>query len=93
MAAKVRSTGRRTLSRSDVSKKKPQTGKGASQFSHQMNIRIPDDLYGRIEKTAAALGLDETNLVRMILNENLASYEHRADQIHGASKKCSTPHG
>lgn len=87
MAAKVCSTGRRALPRSDVAKKKPQTGQDVAQFSHQMNIRVPGDLYERIEATAAAYSLDLTNFVRMVIKQSLPRYEKEAEQFRG-----NTPH-
>lgn len=48
---------------------------------HQMSVRIPDADFRRIETAAAKLGLDATSLVRMILKENLATYEQRAEQV------------
>jgi len=78
---------RRTLPGSDVAKKKRQTDQGGSPITYQMNIRVPDDLRARIESTAAVLGLDATNFVRMVLNENLAQYEQRAEQIREARRK------
>jgi len=75
----------------DVPKKKQAkspTDQGVPPVSHQMNIRVPDGLYVRIEETAAALGLDATNFLRMVIKENLAQYEQRAEQIRGTGKKC-----
>lgn len=46
----------------------------------QVNFRTPDALYARLEAVAEALGLDIANLVRLIINENLKSYEQRAEQ-------------
>jgi predicted DNA-binding protein len=57
---------------------KPKDGGGAGK---QVNFRASDDLYARLEETADALGLDLSNLVRMVLNEHLAEYEGRAEQI------------
>ena len=91
MTTVVRSN-RHDLPESEVAKKKRPTDQGLSPFSHQMNIRVPDDLYAVIEETAAALGLDATNLVRMVLRENIGPYKQRADKARDINKKCSTPH-
>ena len=43
-----------------------------------INFRAPDDLAKRLDSVGEALGLDISNLVRMILYENIAPYEERA---------------
>jgi hypothetical protein len=60
--------------RSTVAKPKPEPGR-------QVNFRANDALYGRLERVAVALGLDISNLVRMVLHENLHVYEQRVEQI------------
>ena len=62
----------------DMSKKK--TG-AAPHATQQMNIRVAGAIYKRIEKTAETLGLDPTNFVRMLIMENLAAYEERAERV------------
>ena len=47
----------------------------------QINFRAPPDLAERLEAVAEALGLDVSNLVRMVLKENLREYERRAKQV------------
>lgn len=47
----------------------------------QVNFRAPGRLYASLEDVADALGVDVSNLVRMILNENLAKYRERADRV------------
>lgn len=54
--------------------------------SKQVNFRATGDLLPRLEDTAEGLGLDVSNLVRMILNENLSAYERRVEQIRAARK-------
>lgn len=44
----------------------------------QISFRAPPDLERRLEYVAKWLGLDGSNLVRMILVENIAQYERRA---------------
>lgn len=54
------------------------TSKQSSVRMHQMNIRVPDDVFQTIEEIAEALGVDATGLVRMIIRENIAPYKERA---------------
>lgn len=46
-----------------------------------INFRAPSDLAARLDFVAEALGLDVSNLVRMVLYENLSTYERRARQL------------
>lgn len=46
-----------------------------------VNFRAPADLYSRLKAVAGSLGLDVSNLVRMVLYENLSQYERRASQL------------
>lgn len=61
----------------DMGKKKTPSG----DLIKQVNIRFPDPVYARIEKIAETLGLDLSNFLRMVINENLAAYERRAQRI------------
>lgn len=61
----------------DVQPDKP----GKPNTGRQVNFRATDDFYGRLERVAGILGVDLSNLVRMILHENLPQYERRASQI------------
>jgi hypothetical protein len=54
---------------------------GRPSIGRQVNIRIPPDLDGRLQFIADVLGLDISNLVRLVLNEQLHTYEARARQI------------
>ena len=47
----------------------------------QINFRAGPDLFRRLDAVADGLGLDVSNLVRMILHENLHRYESRLDEI------------
>jgi hypothetical protein len=53
----------------------------------QVNFRVSDSFYSRIEAAAEALGLDVANLLRMIVKENLATYEQRAEAIRQSQPK------
>lgn len=52
-----------------------------------INFRSPPDLSARLDYVAKRLGLDVSNLIRMILYENLAQYEERAKQIDREDQK------
>lgn len=55
---------------------KPSEGK-------QINFRAPNDLSERLDAVASGLGLDVSNLVRMVLYENLDQYEERVARLKG----------
>lgn len=52
-----------------------------SSAGKQLSLRIPQSLVQRLEVTSVALGLDVSGLIRMVLSENLAPYERRAEQV------------
>jgi CBS-domain-containing membrane protein len=52
----------------------------------QVNFRASDELYSRLERISGVLGVDLSNLVRLILHENLPAYERRAAQLEAESK-------
>jgi predicted HicB family RNase H-like nuclease len=56
-------------------------GKGRSSIGKQFNFRAPTELQERLEATALALGLDISALVRLVLMENLHTYEQRAEEV------------
>lgn len=60
---------------------------GGKAFS----FRASPDLTSRLEDVAGGLNLDISNLVRMILTENLAPYERRVRQLR--EEKGSQPGG
>lgn len=62
-----------------VARKK--TAGDLSSAGKQVSLRMPQSLNQRLEAVAEALGLDVSGLVRMVLSENLAPYERRAEQI------------
>lgn len=59
---------------------KPSEGK-------QINFRASQSLAERLERTAGILGLDVSNLVRLMLSKHLREYELEADQIQASLKK------
>jgi predicted DNA-binding protein len=59
---------------------KPSDGK-------QINFRASLPLAERLDRTASRLGLDVSNLVRMILIKHLPDYEAEADEIEAKQKK------
>lgn len=67
---------------SPVAKKKPADEQVSG--GRPINFRAPPDLATRLDFVAEKLGLDVSNLVRMILYENLAQYERRAKMIEQA---------
>lgn len=44
-------------------------------------VRLPPSISSRVEEAAKGLGLDEGNLLRMLVMENLAIYEKRAERV------------
>lgn len=63
-----------------MGKKKDSSG-GRPGVGRQINFRAPPDLVQRLETVAEALALDVSSLIRMVLAENLARYERRADEV------------
>lgn len=51
--------------------------KKTAKLGKQLNVRVSDLVYERVEKTANQLGIDPSDLVRMILAESLPEYEER----------------
>lgn len=49
----------------------------------QLTLRMAQSLYDRLVKTAPALGIDPTGLIRMILLQNLPRYEKMAHEAEG----------
>lgn len=52
--------------------------KKTAKLDKQLNVRVSDGIYLRVEQTANQLGIDPSDLVRMLLAENLPVYEERA---------------
>lgn len=47
----------------------------------QFALRLPAEVAARVEDTATTLGLDEANLLRLIVVTNLPSYERKAERV------------
>lgn len=63
------------LQRAKMPKKK------SGKLDKQLNVRVATGTYERIEHVADKLGIDPSDLVRMILNENLPTYEDRVSRL------------
>lgn len=68
-----------------VAKKKP--GAGRPPVGRQINFRAPDELADRLDRVAEILALDTSSLIRMIIAENLATYEQRADLVEARNEQ------
>lgn len=62
--------------------------KKAGRMEKQLTLRVPADLYTRLENAANKLLLDQTALARLILAEKLPEYERRAQGA--APQGCET---
>jgi hypothetical protein len=62
------------------SNKQPGEG-GQLSARKQYNIGLGTDFAKRVDATAEALGLDPVNFLRMVVRENFAKYERRAEAI------------
>jgi hypothetical protein len=56
--------------------KKPDEDKGEKTV--QVNVRIPMSFVARLENAAEKLGIDRSNLLRIMIAEKLPEYEERA---------------
>jgi hypothetical protein len=54
-------------------------------LTRQVNVRFPEDIAERLEDAAAMLGVDSSNLLRMIVIENLPIYEERGRKARNIS--------
>lgn len=59
--------------------KKRQPADDQPTSGRPINFRASADLADRLDRIAAGLGLDVSNLVRMVLYENLDPYEERVE--------------
>lgn len=76
------------VSESAVAKKN--TGKSAEEgkpskpvLTKQLNVRVPSDLYDRLEEAAVMLATDSSHLLRMMIAEKLPEYEERGRRARG----------
>jgi hypothetical protein len=51
--------------------------------TRQLNVRFPVDLVARLDRAAEMLATDTSNLLRMIVVENLPNYEERGRRARG----------
>lgn len=72
-----------TLLVSPVGKKKPEPEAKPveTEKDRQINFRASASLAAKLDAVADAFGVDVSNLVRLILNQNLPKYEQQADRI------------
>jgi hypothetical protein len=63
-----------------MSRGRPKKQKSSST-DRAIGFRVPAALYARFQAVAAALGLDVSSLMRMVLIENLSQYERRVGQL------------
>lgn len=64
-------------------RKRPKAKPTDPATRRQYNVVFKPEVAVRIDDTAEALGIDTTDLVRMIVHENLAAYEERARKARG----------
>jgi hypothetical protein len=64
-----------------VGKKRSEPDRPAPDGSRPINFRAPAPLARDLDFVADALGLDVSNLVRMILRENMQPYRERAEKV------------
>jgi hypothetical protein len=58
---------------------------GADEKAVPLNVRVPEQLMGRMDRAAALLGTDRSHLLRMMLVEFLPAYEERAQRFTGGA--------
>jgi hypothetical protein len=66
---------------------------GDDEGAKNINFRAPGDLVERLVAASKGLGLDVSNFVRMVLYENLPTYEDRVKQLHQRKQPgtCQNP--
>lgn len=57
--------------------------KKSGRLSKQLNVRVSEAIYDRVDAVAFKLGIDPSDLVRMILAERLPEYETRTASLPG----------
>ena len=70
-------------------KRQPAKDKGERSDGRSVTFRAPQDLAERLDSVADGLGLDVSNLVRMILNKHLYVYE---EQVADIKSRRPSPH-
>lgn len=65
--------------------------KKAPRLGKQLNVRVPEPMYERVEKCAIRLGIDSSDLIRMMLVERLSDYEERAAKAEQATAAATQP--
>jgi hypothetical protein len=63
----------------DVAKKKNRQGPGSG--GRQVAFRAPDDLYAQLDRVSKGLGLDISNLIRMILRKHIQAYVKEVEDL------------
>ncbi len=71
----------------NMPKSKPKPDAEKSHEGRAVNFRAPADLTELLDDVSDGLGLDVSNLVRMVLYEHLAEYKRRADQARENRRK------
>lgn len=66
-----------------VAKKRPGPGSGDAK---QVAFRAPADLYAQLEDVSNGLGLDISNLVRMILRQHIQGYVEQVAELRRAKE-------
>lgn len=62
-----------------MSKDKDDSKRGRPAMGRQVNVRIPDALMVDLEAISAGMGLDISDVIRMILTENKREYLDRLE--------------
>lgn len=64
----------------DLAKKRTNR-EGPGSGGKQVAFRAPDEMHERLEFVSAGLGVDMSNLLRMIVSENLHRYVRRVEEL------------
>jgi hypothetical protein len=61
-----------------MAKRKPKDeGEGPAGRTLNVNVRVPEQLVGRLDRAAEMLATDRSHLIRIILAEQVGVYEER----------------
>lgn len=80
MKTLVRPTDPSTFTDAEMARKKKDAMDASQKIYHQMSLRILHEDYLRLERIAAKLGLDTTNLARMIIKKHMGAFERLAEE-------------